>query len=63
MSGDPKLETTLTRDALLGPDVPKYWQALACFVDRFMGVELNLQTLCGCSLACLRLRPQRCPRG
>ena len=44
-SEDAKLEATLTVRALLGPDVPQYWQALGSFVDRFTGVELNLQTL------------------
>jgi hypothetical protein len=43
MTEDAKLEATL--DALLGPDVPQYWQALGCFVDRFTGVEVYLQQL------------------
>jgi hypothetical protein len=44
-SENAKLEANVTVGALLGPDIPKYWQALGCFVDRFTGVELNLQTL------------------
>jgi hypothetical protein len=45
MTEGPAEATRLTREALLGPDVPRYWKALGCFVDRFTGVELNLQTL------------------
>ncbi len=48
MTDNPKFDLVnakLTAKALLGPDFPAYWQALGCFVDRFTGVELNLQTL------------------
>jgi hypothetical protein len=48
MTDNPKFDLVnakLTAEALLGPDFPAYWQALGCFVDRFTGVELNLQTL------------------
>jgi hypothetical protein len=44
-SEDAKLEAQATVNALLGPDIPKYWQALGCFVDRFTGVEVYLQQL------------------
>jgi len=44
-SEDAKLEANVTVGALLGPDVPQYWQALGCFVDRFTGVEVFLQQL------------------
>jgi hypothetical protein len=44
-SEDAKLEAQITVGALLGPDVPQYWQALGCFVDRFTGVEVFLQEL------------------